>query len=183
MHFDSAAYGPEIAKILAIDGDGQRLIPLVAGDCFPAALPVLKTQSARTLFPQARHADAAWAGLWTYFSAFDEAHRIAQVIHSVEGSYWHGILHRQEPDAGNASYWFHRVGSHAVFPDLAAAASEILTRHPKAGFKTASRWDPYEFIAFCERAQDGDPAVVAAALEIQRAEWQLLFDYCARPRG
>ena len=58
-------------------------------------------------FPRARVPEAALSGLYLYFSCWDEAHVIAQDLSSAEGSFWHGIVHRQEPDAENASYWFH----------------------------------------------------------------------------
>lgn len=123
------------------------------------------------------------AGLWLYFSCIEEAHELAQGDSSAEGSFWHGILHRQEPDAGNAAYWFRRVGEHPVFTPIAKEAAEIVSRHPDAEFRTGARWDPYGFILLCERArkQPNSPSETVA-LEIQRAEWQLLFDYCARPR-
>ena len=184
MRFDPLAYGPDIAGILAKDGDGQRLIPLVAVGCSTEVRSLMKTHTPASLFRQAEFPDAAMAGLWAYFSDFDEAHGIAQDISTVEGSFWHGILHRQEPDASNAAYWFRRVATHPIFPALAEAASEILTRYPKSGFRVGSTWDPFEFVFFCERAQQQrGSAAEAAALEIQRAEWQLLFDYCARPRA
>ena len=107
-----------------------------------------------------------------------------QGLETPEAFFWHAILHRQEPDAGNASYWFRRVGSHPIYPDLRRAAGEVLTPRPHAEFHPSDHWDPLLFIAFCERArkQPGSPSE-QAALEIQLAEWQLLFDYCARSRS
>jgi hypothetical protein len=185
MNFDPTLYGERVGTILTLDGGGQRLIPLVARGCSsPDARATLTGQSARDLFPASKAPVGAFAGLWLYFSCFDEAHAIAQDDSSAEGSFWHAILHRQEPDASNSSYWFRRVGAHPIFPALAGEAAEIVSRRPGAGFQVAAKWDPFEFIDFCERATR-QPGSVAeqAAIEIQRAEWQLLFDYCARPQS
>lgn len=171
-----------MAQILALDQDGNRLIPLVSGGGSPQdAVAVLAGQTASRLFPRARAAEAAWAGLWVYFSCFDRGHAVAQDITTAEGSFWHAILHRQEPDPGNAAYWFRQVGSHPVFRDLLSAASQIAEQYPQTKFRIGSRWDPFAFIDFCGQARriPGTDAE-RAALEIQRAEWQLLFDYCAR---
>lgn len=171
-----------MARILALDQDGERLIPLVSGVCSSQeARSRLKKQTAMDLFADARAPQAALGGLWLYFSCFDECHEIVQNVHSREGSFWHAILHREEPDSGNAGYWFHQTGTHPVFPDLLTAAQEVAARYPSAGFRPGDRWDPLSFVAFCEQAHQypGSPSE-SAALEIQRAEWQLLFDYCAR---
>jgi len=174
-----------VARILALDQDGNRLIPLVSGKCSPKeATAFLLEQKASELFLNAPAPDAAMAGLWTYFSCFDQAHQVAQDVATPEGSFWHAILHRQEPDQGNAAYWFQQVGQHAVFDRLAEATSGIAAAHPTAGFRAASRWDPFYFIDYCERARSAPGTdMETAALEIQRAEWQLLFDHCARPRA
>ena len=181
MKFDTAQYGPEVARVLALDGNGERLFPLVGGECSSEEARVL-LQSARAAewFPGAEEPAAAMAGLWLYFSCFEEAHQLAQSSKTAEGELWHAIVHRQEPDPGNAAYWFRHAGPHAIFAKLAAEAVRILERFPDAEFR-AGRWDSYAFIQFCERArlQPGS-AQESAAREIQRAEWQLLFDHCAR---
>jgi hypothetical protein len=177
MRFDPKAYGPEVAGILALDGDGERLMPLVhitaahgprsAGEAKAATEALAR----RKLLPE-----AALAGLYLYFSCWHEAHEIAQNISTPEGSYWHAIVHRQEPDAGNAGYWFHQVGAHPIFPALREQAAQI-------GVDFGPRWDPIAFIEMCERARQPGSDAERMARETQRAEWQLLFDYCAAKTG
>ena len=181
MDFDPAKYGPEVARILAMSENGNRLAPLVHGPCVSeGARRAIAPQKAVELFPGTRDPEAAMAGLWLYFSCFEEAHGMVDTPKTSTGEYWHAIVHRQEPDAGNAAYWFRRVGKHPVFEALATEAKEILKRYPGAEFRVG-QWDPFAFVYFCERAQT-QPASAQeqAAREIQRAEWQLLFDYSAR---
>ncbi len=181
--FDSTIYGPAVAGILALDGHGQRLMPLTCGACSSeAARQLLQTLRPADLFPRCAAPEAPMAGLWLYFSCFEEAHKLAQDSDNKEAELWHAILHRQEPDSGNAAYWFRKAGHHPTFSKLSEAATRILQRIPEAEFRTG-KWDPFAFIAFCDRArQQPGSAQDQAAMEIQRAEWQLLFDYCARPR-
>src|SRR5262252_7547037 len=114
MQFDPLAYGEEVAAILALDGSDKRLMPLAEGRCSSdRARELLRGADAGRLFPESRSPQAAIAGLYLYFSCWDEAHQVAQDISSAEGSYWHAIVHRQEPDEGNSGYWFRRVGHHA----------------------------------------------------------------------
>ena len=143
----------------------------------------MKNQAVSDLFPRAQAPEEALGGLWLYFSCFDECHQIVQDLDSLEASFWHAILHRQEPDAGNAAYWFRRVGAHPVFGDLSRAAADILAKYPDSGFRNAPEWDPFAFVNFCEEARE-KPASSSerAAIDIQLVEWQLLFDYCARSR-
>src|ERR1700710_901832 len=115
--FDPHAYGDEVAKILALGGDGERLMPLVRGKC--------SSPDARELVRAAKVAPAQRAGLYLYFDCWDEAHNVAQEVNSAEGSYWHAIVHRQEPDAGNSGYWFRQVGTHPIFNALQSRAAEI----------------------------------------------------------
>jgi hypothetical protein len=181
--FDPNLYGPEVARILALDGDGRRLMPLTCAGCSSEqARTILNTVKPNELFRGLKDAEAPMAGLWLYFSCFEEAHDLASKSQARECELWHAILHRQEPDAGNAAYWFRKTGSHPVFHAVSHEAIKILKRIPEAEFRIG-KWDPFAFVAFCERAraQPGS-AQERAALEIQRAEWQLLFDYSARPR-
>src|ERR1039457_541515 len=113
--FDPNAYGDEIAGILALDGNGERLVPLAGGTC--------SSVEARRLLRAARLRPAVLAGMYLYFSCWEEAHRVAQDLDTPEGSYWHALVHRQEPDAGNSGYWFRRVGKHPIFPALLADAN------------------------------------------------------------
>jgi hypothetical protein len=174
MVFDSGAYGAEVQAILAVDGNGERAMPLAGGSVVQSGVNAIGGRGASELFASAAHPDGALAGLYLYFCAYDLAHGVAQDDSSVEGSFWHGILHRQEPDPGNAGYWFRRVGQHAVFPALRDAAADI-------GYAVKNAWDPFGFIDFCEKARrrpgSRDEEI---AMAVQLAEWQLLFDYCAR---
>ena len=177
MQFEARIYGENVARILALDGDGARLMPLAEDKCSCAqAREMIARAGARGLFPEARAPEAALAGLYLYFSCWEDAHEIAQNVDTADGSYWHAIVHRQEPDAGNSSYWFRRVGRHPIFPVLREQAAAI------GGVQFGGEWDPFAFIDFCEKArrQPGSE-IERTAREIQRAEWQLLFDYCATP--
>jgi hypothetical protein len=182
VQWNPGVYGAEVAEILGLAESGERLLPLAEGACCSdQARSRIKNAKPGGLFPSARAPRAALAGLYLYFSCRDEAHEVAQSDSSAEGSYWHAIVHRQEPDAGNSGYWFHRVGEHPVFPGLLEAARATGAAHPDAGLNFSTAWDPLEFIEICEQARRRPgSALERAALEIQRAEWQLLFDYCAR---
>jgi hypothetical protein len=176
MGFDPSQYGTEVQAILALDGDGRRPMPLANGARVEAGIHAVTKHSAHELFPGAFSPDAARSGLYLYFCGYDESHEISQNISTVEGSFWHGIMHRQEPDAGNAEYWFRRVGEHAVFPALRDRAQEL-------DFPVKDRWDPFAFIEFCERARHKPGSKEEElAMAVQLAEWQLLFDYCARAK-
>jgi len=185
MNFDSSVYGGEVAGLLALSGAGWRLMPLAHGrSCSDEAARRLRNARAQELFPQALSPQGSMAGLWLYFSCLDESHAVSQGLGTAEGSFWHGIMHRQEPDPWNSGYWFRQVGRHPVFPALRDGAAELSEKYPKPGFRAKDEWDPFRFIDFVEEARKA-PGTDAEklALEIQRLEWQLLFDYCARPGG
>lgn len=154
MRWNPREYGATVAEILALADNGERLMPLAEGECCSEeARRRIRKANPEDLFVAARAPRGALAGLYLYFSCREEAHEVVQSDHSAEGSYWHAIVHRQEPDAGNSSYWFHRVGQHAVFPALAECARAIVAAHPGAALHLAGTWDPIAFIGICARAR------------------------------
>jgi hypothetical protein len=163
----------------------DRLMPLGPGtprDKFRAVLKVpLEALFAPAKIVDRDAAHACQAALWLYFDYLDESHAISQDLDTVEGSYWHGILHRREPDYGNAKYWFRRVGQHPVFALLREAAAELADSDAapnEAAFLAEQKsWDPFAFIDLCEAAARGK-ADELLCRTIQRHEWDLLFDYC-----
>lgn len=84
-------------------------------------------------------------GLLLLWDFLDESHAISQTMEGKgtprTADYWHGIMHRREPDAGNAAYWFRRVGSHPAF--------EQLGRHLLTWMKTLGASD--QQIEFADR--------------------------------
>jgi hypothetical protein len=189
FHFDPQAYGPAVAPLL----QPERLCELGPGRPNEAARKLLSSLTPDTLFPGRRVIDSAMArcclaGLWLWHDFLDESHALSQEIETATGSYWHGILHRREPDAENAKYWFRRVGTHEVFSRLSHETARSLLRDDVAGLHAPpearflvehSSWDPYRFIDLCQTAQSSPP-LSELCRQVARTEWQLLFDFCYR---
>ncbi len=177
MPFDLTAYGPAVADILALEP--KRLMPLRITPCSSDEAAQRIAASKQSLFQNSVNPAAAETGLWLYFSCWAEAHDRAQADESAEGSFWHAIVHRQERDSSNSGYWFRLVGKHATFPAIGAAAREIVERYPSTSLHWSGDWDPLAFVEYCINASV-DSAAEQVAREVQRAEWEILFDYCAR---
>lgn len=137
-------------------------------------------------------AEALNAGLLQINDYLDESHNRSQSIEGegqdVNGDYWHGIMHRREPDYGNGKYWFRRVGHHPCFDFLPELADQALNEcnspdaeHWKSRLTQPSGWDGAAFIDLCQAADRSfDPELATAAKRIQWAEMLLLLDHSYR---
>src|SRR2546430_13370762 len=111
---------------------------------------IQETKVSAALHPLVRSAALLW------HDYLDESHAISQNIHGTDGSLLHGIMHRREPDYGNAKYWFHRAGKHACFPELAKKTAALLGAKNEttliAELAPNGEWAPFAFVDACERA-------------------------------
>jgi hypothetical protein len=181
MSFDPHAYGPLVAGLLTNPPGGDlgpgrpnekvrpTLAGLTAGQLFTSRQPV-----------DDRMARACLSALWLRHGFLHESHTLSQGIDTPTGSYWHGIMHRREPDYGNAKYWFRRVGRHPVFSHLAAAARKLAagSAWQDTLCSPTGEWDPFVFVDLCQQAAAASGELAALCCALQQREWELLFDYC-----
>jgi hypothetical protein len=169
---DKSKLLPEFRPLLAEDRLNE-LGPGTPNIAVRAALQQLQRDFLAS--PKVRDRDfamACLAGLWLHHDFFDESHAISQDLHTVEGSYWHGILHRREPDPSNAAYWFRRVGEHPIFAPLAKEAQDLGLR------LRSDRWSPFDFIDLCEKHRGTGAEHEMQLRRVQQREWELLFEWC-----
>jgi hypothetical protein len=166
--FDTSVYGSAFAELIPV----ERLMPLGEGQPNRESRGALEQLTVERAFGDVQVVDIDMArcclsGLWLLHDFLDESHTISQGIGAPSGSYWHGIMHRREGDFSNAKYWFHRVGNHPVFAQLA--------------MEDGSPWDAERFVEECSRgirSQNAD--TIAALRQLQQREWRALFDFCYR---
>ncbi len=139
------------------------------------------TKLALSVGPHEPVSDGVKTALLYRAGDWDAAHKIAQTMHSAEGSYWHGVLHRTECDWVNAAYWFQKVGSdHPIYPLIYSDVVGILAREPSVNWNPGAQWEPLKFLKWCEEAsslQGSRKEIVA--IQIQVSEWRHLYSWCA----
>jgi hypothetical protein len=179
--FDRNRFVPVIAELLA----APRLAPLDAGVPDRVALERLGPLRLGEVFAPHPLRDrpaavACLAGLLLYFDGLDESHALSQGLETVEGSYWHALLHRREPDFWNSKYWFKRVGTHPVYASLRDAAAQLAEGQTGrvAFLTTQASWDAAAFVDLCEASFDATAPEHELCRQVQRVEWELLFAYC-----
>jgi hypothetical protein len=165
--FDPSAFGPAIAPLVT-RSSLPELGPGAPNQELRASLAALTPEGMFEHLADRSMALACISGLWLLHDFLDESHTISQDLSSPTGSYWHGIMHRREPDAGNSKYWWRLVGEHPVIEMLKVEA-------PRLGYKFTN---PPDFVDSCERVRGSGSVEEDLAKQIQLLEWQLLFDWC-----
>jgi hypothetical protein len=172
MSFPAETYGPVIAELLS----EPRLPPLGPGKPDAALKRRLDvpTLFAHTTVRDANLAACCVAGVYLLYDHLDESHRISQDLGNQSGSYWHGLMHRREPDFWNSKYWFRQVGRHPVFAGLGAEAVRVAD----GSLSLAKDWDPFGFVDLCEKSLGRDDEREMACRRVQLREWEMLFAWC-----
>lgn len=154
---------PDLAPLGPGPRQGRQTIQSLNQALGPAVLPLVR----------------ALVLLW--HDHLDEAHSIAQDTHSADGSFVHGIMHRREPDYGNAKYWFQRVGRHAAFPAIARHAAETATSAAERTwlqpFCHGEKWDAFAFIDACQEECNSGSDREKFLQRVQKAEFAALLEH------
>ena len=126
-------------------------------------------------------AESVRAGLLLRAGLDDDSHVVSQSIETSDGCFWHGIMHRREPDYPNSKYWFRRVGDHPLFAQLAHTVKAEVAGSPLAEIVSSSNWNPMKLIDLCETCEHGPKKELRRSLEsLQDREVTSLLDYCTR---
>ncbi|MBT4136607.1 MAG: hypothetical protein HOE48_01770, partial [Candidatus Latescibacteria bacterium] len=143
------------------------------------------------------HGDLVRNALYQKNDDLDTAHQICQTIGKTadapEICYWHGLIHRREPDFKNAHSWFQKSRNLAANNQLYQATYNFLQRAiqmPDYGdtrevalqfwqhLRNQGTWDALYFLNLCESAIENKNSDLQKLLEdIQAIEFETLFQW------
>lgn len=131
------------------------------------------------------------AGILLVCDQLEQSHVVSQALEGKgrprTADYWHGLMHRREPDLGNAAYWFRQVSSHPAWQSLQDNLTDWLGHYGLTEFErqlatsvltTEGQWEPAAMIALCRIGlqKPGGPEDRAARV-LQFLEMLNLLDY------
>ena len=144
----------------------KRLDRLTPENIFPGRKILSKTDALCVL-----------SALYDWYDFLDDSHKCSQEIKTMNGSFWHGIMHRREPDYPNAKYWFQHVDHHPIYPVLAAKTTAL--KGAKTFLALRNDWDPFAFVDLCEQAvKTKNPMLDTFCRAVQKTEFDLLLEHC-----
>ena len=181
-HFEPKDYPPPMAGLLA----GASTAPLGPGEKNSSVFDQLSALSVESAFSgdpvlDPMMAQCCISGLWLMHHYLEESHSLSKAIDTPEGCYWHGIMHRREPDYSNSKYWFRHVGAHPLFAELADRVPPGSSGEPRLSRLVVNRaWDPFAFVDLCASCAQGPHENLRGQLEdLQAIEIDSLLAYCS----
>lgn len=178
----STVYGPVLTPLVACN----NLPPLDQGETDSSIESLFNGLTEILAFEEFEIKDQAMAkscvaGIHLLNNRLEASHIISQKIESPTGSYWHGLMHRREPDFSNSKYWFRKFKKHPIWIDLCPSAKELAKEYRSDAatdfLQKQDVWNPFAFIDLCESVLGSGSEKEKLCREIQICEWKLLFDY------
>ena len=177
--------GPVEASRLPDPGPGSPTVDLAA---LRSAIDAAMADASGS----AMHRKCVESGLLLLWDFLDESHAISQTMEGKgtprTADYWHAIMHRREPDLGNAAYWFRRVGNHPAFESMGSRLPDWLrdtsspaeepSRALDSGLESGT-FAPLAMIELCRAAQQ-TPST-AAADSYRRIQYLELLNLLLHP--